>query len=101
MELNRKMNVTPETKWNELPLGGAIIDAGNAEDFKTGDWRSMKPVWIEDKCKHCLMCWAVCPDMSILAKDGKITGIDYDHCKGCGVCTAQCKFDALDFVPED
>lgn len=95
------MNVTPETTWKELPIGGIILDAGNAADFKTGDWRSMKPVWKEDKCKHCLLCWVVCPDMSIETKDGKMTGIDYDHCKGCGVCTKQCKFAALDFVPEE
>lgn len=99
--MNRKMNVTPETNWKELPLGGTITDAGNAADFKTGDWRSMKPVWIEDKCKHCMFCWAVCPDMCIMAKDGKVVGFDYDHCKGCGVCTVQCKFGALDFVPEE
>lgn len=101
MELSRRMNVTPQSKWNELPIGTAIIDAGNAVDFKTGDWRSMKPIWHEDKCKHCMFCWAVCPDMSIIAKDGKVEGFDYDHCKGCGVCVEQCKFDALEFIPEE
>jgi pyruvate ferredoxin oxidoreductase delta subunit len=101
MELSRRMNVTPETKWNELPIGTAITDAGNAVDFKTGDWRSMRPVWNEEKCKHCMFCWAVCPDMSIMAKDGKVVGFDYDHCKGCGVCVEQCKFGALEFVTEE
>lgn len=100
MELSKRMNVTPESKWNELPIGGEILDAGNSVEFKTGDWRSMKPVWHEDKCKHCMFCWAVCPDMSIMVKDGKLVGIDYDHCKGCGVCTKQCNFGALDFVAE-
>ncbi|KEH85005.1 4Fe-4S binding protein [Clostridium novyi] len=100
MELSKKMNVTSESKWNEIPIGGQIVDAGNSEEFKTGDWRAMKPVWHEDKCKNCMFCWAVCPDMSIIVKEGKVTGIDYDHCKGCGVCTKQCKFNALDFVAE-
>ncbi|KGM99714.1 MULTISPECIES: 4Fe-4S binding protein [Clostridium] len=98
--MSKKMNVTSESKWNEIPIGGQIVDAGNSEEFKTGDWRAMKPVWHEDKCKNCMFCWAVCPDMSIIVKDGKVTGIDYDHCKGCGVCTKQCKFNALDFVAE-
>lgn len=100
-ETGKRMNVTPDTKWNEIPTGGVILDAGNACEFKTGDWRSMRPVWIEDKCKHCLLCWVVCPDASIGVENGKMTGIDYDHCKGCGVCTKQCKFGALDFVPEE
>lgn len=85
------MNVTPESTWKEIPIGGVILDAGNAKDFKTGDSGLMKPVWHAEKCKHCLFCWTVCPDNSILEKDGKIIGIDFDHCKGCGVCTVQCK----------
>jgi len=94
------MNVTSESKWNGIPIGGQIIEAGNSVEFNTGDWRSMRPVWHEDKCKHCMFCWAVCPDMSIIVKNEKVIGIDYDHCKGCGVCTKQCKFGALEFVAE-
>jgi Pyruvate/2-oxoacid:ferredoxin oxidoreductase delta subunit len=26
----------------------------------------------------------------VLAKDGKVTGYDYDHCKGCGICAFEC-----------
>ena len=98
--MSKKMNVTSESKWNQIPIGGQIIEAGNSVEFNTGDWRSMRPVWHEDKCKHCMFCWAVCPDMSIIVKNEKVIGIDYDHCKGCGVCTKQCKFGALEFVAE-
>jgi pyruvate ferredoxin oxidoreductase delta subunit len=97
----RKVNITPNVTWRDITPGTVMPDAGNAEDFKTGDWRSMKPVWIEEKCKHCMLCWVVCPDNSIIVENGKMTGFDYDHCKGCGVCTKQCHFKALDFVPED
>ncbi|EES91186.1 ferredoxin [Clostridium botulinum] len=98
--MSKKMDVTSESKCNEIPIGGQIIEAGNSVEFNTGDWRSMRPVWHEDKCKHCMFCWAVCPDMSIIVKNEKVIGIDYDHCKGCGVCTKQCKFGALEFVAE-
>jgi pyruvate ferredoxin oxidoreductase delta subunit len=42
-----------------------------------------------------------CPDSSImLNEEGKVTGIDYDHCKGCGVCTNVCPFNAFDYIEE-
>ncbi|GAA0730034.1 pyruvate synthase subunit PorD [Clostridium malenominatum] len=99
--MDRRMKVTPETPWKDIPRGGTMLDGGNAVDFKTGDWRVMKPIWYEDKCKHCMFCWAVCPDMSIIVEDGKMTSIDYDHCKGCGVCVEQCNFKALELVDEE
>jgi pyruvate ferredoxin oxidoreductase delta subunit len=75
--------------WKELPEGD-ILDPGTAEKFKTGSWRSEKPVWSKEKCINCLICWISCPDSSIIVKDGKMTGIDYDHCKGCGICSREC-----------
>jgi pyruvate ferredoxin oxidoreductase delta subunit len=76
--------------WKELLIGGLIVKAGNAEEYKTGSWRTFKPVWDEEKCIHCLQCWIMCPDSSILTKDGKFAGFDYDHCKGCGICASIC-----------
>ena len=76
--------------WKELPMGGLIIKAGNAQEYKTGEWRTFKPVWVEEKCIHCLQCWIMCPDSSVLVKDGKMTGFDLDHCKGCGICVNTC-----------
>ena len=40
------------------------------------------------------------PDASVIVdkETGKMTGIDYEHCKGCGVCTKTCPFGAYDFV---
>ncbi len=98
--------VSPDFKWNEkidgAGPGGMITSAGNSHLFKTGDWRSMKPIWKEDACKQCLLCHPVCPDSSILvdSETGKMTGIDYEHCKGCGICVKQCKFNAIDLVEE-
>lgn len=93
--------VSTDVKWKEITPGGMIPYAGNAHLFKTGDWRSMKPVWNTEKCKQCLLCFPVCPDSSItLNEEGNMTGIDYDHCKGCGVCAKVCPFKAIDFVEE-
>jgi pyruvate ferredoxin oxidoreductase delta subunit len=78
----------------ELPVGD-IVEAGTAVNFHTGAWRSERPVWNKDKCINCLVCWISCPDSSIkIASDEKKTtvviGIDYDHCKGCGICAREC-----------
>ena len=63
------------------------------EDVK---WQDLSPVFIEDKCKQCLLCVPVCPDSSIPVEDGKRLDFDYDHCKGCGICAAACPFDAIE-----
>ena len=86
--------------WKECLWGGLIVDAGNSVLYKTGDWRSFKPIRNEEKCTDCLQCWIVCPDASIIVEDGKITGIDYDYCKGCGICSKVCPFDAIEMMPE-
>jgi len=87
--------------WKNITEGGMIPYAGNAHLFKTGDWRSMKPVWLKEKCKQCLLCFPVCPDSSILVNEkGERVDFDFDHCKGCGVCAKVCPFKAIDFVEE-
>ena len=77
--------------WKELPEGD-ILEAGTAKKFETGDWRTRKPVWKEDKCIQCLQCWIHCPDTSITVDPAtsKMTGFNYQHCKGCGICAKIC-----------
>ena len=84
----------------DLTPGGMITKSGNSRGFKTGDWRTMRPVWIKNKCTQCLLCWPVCPDTAIPVKDGKRGEYDFDHCKGCGICVEVCPFDAIDFIQE-
>ena len=43
-----KMHIDKNTPADELTPGGIIYQAGNAREFKTGDWRSMYPVWIPE-----------------------------------------------------
>jgi len=76
--------------WKEIPIGGIIAKGGTAKEYKTGDWKTFKPVVDRDKCIHCLQCWMFCPDSCVAIKDGKITAIDYEHCKGCGICASVC-----------
>ncbi len=88
-----------DTPWQELTnrRWKYIYDAGNAREFKTGDWRSIKPVFLSDKCKQCGLCFPVCPDNAIpVNKDQKEKTFNYDYCKGCGVCSKTCPFGAIE-----
>ena len=82
---------------NDLTIGGNIYTAGNAKEFKTGDWRSITPVFKAELCKQCGLCFPVCPDDAIpVGKDGCRGDFDYDACKGCGVCAKVCPFKAIE-----
>jgi 2-oxoacid:acceptor oxidoreductase delta subunit (pyruvate/2-ketoisovalerate family) len=88
--------------WRDLPLGALILDAGNAEGYSTGDWRTLRPVIDLQKCTHCMLCWFFCPDSSILVQERRVVGVDLEHCKGCGICAAVCpvKIRAISMVEE-
>lgn len=58
-----------KTKWQDLTEGMIVAGAGTSKDFHTGEWTSVKPEFIEDKCKQCLLCVPVCPDSCIPVKD--------------------------------
>jgi len=81
--------------WVNIPEGGLIIEPGNSVNFKTGDWKSFSPSHNKKKCINCLLCFIQCPDDAIKTKDGKITHIDYNYCKGCGICAEICPVKAI------
>lgn len=53
-------------------------------------------------CFECDNCYGVCPDNAVIKK-GPGLGFDfnYDYCKGCGICVAECPCGAIKMVPED
>jgi len=93
--------INENTKWQDITQGGEIYQGGTAAEFITGDWRTIKPLFIEDKCKQCLLCVPVCPDSSIPVSNFKRSDFDFDHCKGCGVCAKVCPFDAIKMIKEE
>jgi 2-oxoacid:acceptor oxidoreductase delta subunit (pyruvate/2-ketoisovalerate family) len=51
-------------------------------------------------CNDCELCLIYCPDVAVTrAPDGGFT-IDYDHCKGCGVCAFECPRGAIVMMRE-
>ena len=87
--------------WKEVPIGGLILEAGNAKNYETGSWRSMRPIRDESKCVHCLTCWMFCPDSSIVVKEGKNMGFALSHCKGCGICAQECPKKCIEMKDEN
>ena len=86
----------------KMPLGAVIVDTGNTLLNKTGGWRTFRPVWDQQKCKQCMICWQFCPDDSIpLDKGGKRAETDFDYCKGCGICAKECPFKAISMAREE
>lgn len=79
-----------QKSWKNIPQGGIIDKPGTAMEYKTAGWRTFKPVVDKAKCINCLQCWIYCPDSAIKVQDEKMTGFDYDHCKGCSICAQIC-----------
>lgn len=53
-------------------------------------------------CFECDNCFGVCPDNAIVKLGpGKRFAVNYDYCKGCGVCVAECPSGSIEMVPED
>jgi 2-oxoacid:acceptor oxidoreductase delta subunit (pyruvate/2-ketoisovalerate family) len=55
-------------------------------------------------CNQCDTCWLFCPDVSIrrvgpvqltLGWGAQAYEVDYDYCKGCGVCAEECPREAI------
>ena len=96
--MSKEINI--HTKADSLTIGGNIYEAGNARNFKTGDWRSTKPIYLSEKCKQCGLCYPVCPDDAIPVVEQKRQDFNYDYCKGCGVCAKVCPFGAIKMEEE-
>lgn len=78
----------------------AVGEAG-----RTGDWRDMKPVIDQSKCipavkkrVACLLCWLYCPE-GVISPTIPIS-IDYEYCKGCGICAEECPAKAITMINE-
>ncbi len=52
-------------------------------------------------CFECDNCYGVCPDNAVKKLGpGNRFEIDYDYCKGCGICVAECPCGAIEMIPE-
>ena len=53
-------------------------------------------------CFECDNCYGVCPDNAVIKLGpGKRFEFNYEYCKGCGVCVAECPCGAIKMEPEN
>ena len=53
-------------------------------------------------CFECDNCYGVCPDNAVIKLGpGKRFLFNYDYCKGCGMCVAECPCGAIKMVAEE
>ena len=45
-----KKIINESIAWQDITPGGDIYASGNSAQFITGDWRTDKPIFLEDKC---------------------------------------------------
>lgn len=70
---------------------GTVREPGSSSKNKTGSWRVFKPILDEEKCINCENCFLFCPEGCV----NKDIEIDYDYCKGCGICAQECPVKAI------
>jgi 2-oxoacid:acceptor oxidoreductase delta subunit (pyruvate/2-ketoisovalerate family) len=88
-------------KGNTLSQEKAILcfDEINLGLDRTSAIRSAERCFQCGLCNSCQNCYVFCPDLAVLIK-GKEPQIDYDHCKGCGICVQECPRGALAMIDE-
>jgi pyruvate ferredoxin oxidoreductase gamma subunit len=87
--------------WRELLPGNVIVEPGNAKSYRTGDWKSAHPVWNDQKCIKCGICYLFCPEGCIREQDNAYFRADLYYCKGCGICARECWTGAINMVEEE
>lgn len=67
---------------------------------KTGLWRTHRPIVDQAKCTRCYQCEIYCPVNVIRVDREKGVSINYNYCKGCGLCADVCLVGAIEMIEE-
>ena len=100
-ETKKKAKSESELTWRDLEVGGIVAEPGNARQYRTGDWRSQRPIYDFSKCTKCRLCQIYCPEGCIYeTKDGFFEA-DLYYCKGCAICAVECPTEVISMVDEE
>jgi pyruvate ferredoxin oxidoreductase delta subunit len=93
---------------------GCVAMPGGSLVYKTGAWRTNRPVFKHVTCIGCKACEMVCPEGCVaenpkekhmIEQAGKKREVanrefDPDYCKGCGMCASECPVKDIDMILE-
>ena len=79
-----------ELTWKELEVGCIVTEPGNADQYRTGDWRSQRPTYDFSRCIKCGICQLFCPEGCIEEDADGYFKANLYYCKGCGICATEC-----------
>ena len=86
--------------WKEYEIGCIVTQPGSARAYRTGDWRSQRPIWKNERCIKCGLCYIFCPEGCIRGRKDGYFEADLFYCKGCGICPRECPTGAISMVEE-
>lgn len=86
-----------------LPLGNLKGDFTEIEKDLSmdGAFSEAKRCFKCGYCNQCLNCYVFCPDTAISVTSNREPVVDYDHCKGCGICVRECPRGTICEIRED
>ena len=90
-----------ELTWKDLEVGNIVIEPGSARQYRTGDWRSERPIVDKNKCVKCGLCFIFCPEGCIEQDAEGYFTANLFYCKGCGICARECWPKAIAMVEEE
>jgi len=87
--------------WKDINIGAIVSEPGNASQYRTGDWRSERPIFDSRKCIRCGICYIFCPEGCVGQNAEGYFEADLFYCKGCGICALECWTKAITMVAEE
>jgi pyruvate ferredoxin oxidoreductase delta subunit len=84
------MKLKEKPDWKEIGFACVIDEPGNSVYYKTGDWKTLRPVVDKEKCIKCGTCWVFCPEYAFEEDEDGYYEPNMEYCKGCGICYREC-----------
>jgi 2-oxoacid:acceptor oxidoreductase gamma subunit (pyruvate/2-ketoisovalerate family)/2-oxoacid:acceptor oxidoreductase delta subunit (pyruvate/2-ketoisovalerate family) len=91
----------PKSPVARIPFPDGPIAETPSAVFRTGSWRTLRPVLHLEHCTRCNFCWKYCPDDAIEFDAQGYPVLRLQYCKGCGICATECPPHVIEMVSEE